>query len=107
VTTTLRGRDLSPGERVYLAYESGNRDEEVFDNPYVFDITAPRGQQASFGFGTHVCIGAAFARLEATALLRELVTRFPHFELAGVPQQMVTVLRNGWHTAPIVFHATR
>jgi cytochrome P450 len=75
VTTTLRGRDLSPGERVYLAYESGNRDEEVFDNPYVFDITAPRGQQASFGFGTHVCIGAAFARLEATALLRELVTR--------------------------------
>jgi cytochrome P450 len=105
--TALRGRDLSPGERVYLAYESGNRDEEVFENPGVFDITAPRGQQASFGFGTHVCIGAAFARLEATALLRELVTRFPHFEPAGVPQRMVTVLRNGWHTAPMVFHASR
>jgi cytochrome P450 len=103
--TELRGRQLRPGERVYLAYESGNRDEDVFTNPDVFDITAPRGQHASFGFGTHVCIGAAFARIEATALLRELVTRFPHFELAGPAERMVAVLRNGWHRAPMVFHA--
>jgi hypothetical protein len=41
------------------------------------------------------------------SLLRELVTRFPYFELAGMPQRMVTVLRNGWHTAPMVFHVGR
>jgi hypothetical protein len=41
------------------------------------------------------------------SLLRELVTRFPYFELAGMPQRMVTVLRNGWHTAPMLFHAAR
>jgi cytochrome P450 len=103
--TALRGRALHPGQRVYLAYESANRDEEVFDRADVFDISAMRGQQSSFGFGTHVCIGAAFARLEATSLLRELVARFPRFEQAAPATPMVSVLRTGWHHAPMTFYA--
>jgi cytochrome P450 len=101
--TELRGVSFEPGQRVYLAYESGNRDEDVFSDPDVFNIKASRGQQASFGFGTHVCIGAAFARVEAVALLQELVTRYPRFELAAAPERMVAVLRNGWHKAPLRF----
>jgi cytochrome P450 len=105
VRTALRGRMLHPGQRVYLAYESANRDEEVFDRADVFDITAMRGQHSSFGFGTHVCIGAAFARREATSLLRELVTRFPRFEQAAPAMPMISVLRSGWHHAPMTFYA--
>jgi cytochrome P450 len=103
--TVLRGRTLNPGQRVYLAYESANRDEEVFPHADEFDITANSGQQSSFGFGTHVCIGAAFARVEAISLLLELVTRFPRFEQAAPAEPMITVLRTGWHRAPMVFHA--
>lgn len=105
VRTALRGQMLDPGQRVYLAYESANRDEEVFDRADVFDITAMRGQHSSFGFGTHVCIGAAFARREATSLLRELVTRFPGFERAAPATPMISVLRTGWHHAPMTFYA--
>jgi cytochrome P450 len=90
---------------VYLAYESTNRDEEVFERPEVFDITAERRQQSSFGFGVHACMGAPFARFEAASLIRELVARFPLFEQAGPAEPMVSVLRTGWHNAPMVFHA--
>jgi cytochrome P450 len=103
--TVLRDQTLHPGQRVYLAYESANRDEEVFERAEVFDITAERRQQSSFGFGVHACMGAPFARFEAASLLRELVARFPRFEQAGPPEPMVTVLRTGWHHAPMVFHA--
>jgi len=103
--TVLRDQTLHPGQRVYLAYESANRDEEVFERAEVFDINAERRQQSSFGFGVHACMGAPFARFEAASLLRELVARFPRFEQAGPPEPMVTVLRTGWHHAPMVFHA--
>jgi cytochrome P450 len=105
--TVLRDKTLDPGQRVYLAYESANRDEEVFDRADVFDITTPRRQQSSFGFGIHACMGAPYARFEATSLLRELVTRFPRFEQAAPATPMVSVLRTGWHHAPMIFHAAR
>ncbi|WP_424810171.1 cytochrome P450 [Rhodococcus sp. 27YEA15] len=101
--TTLRGVNLEQGQRVYLAYDSANRDEELFDRPYIFDIERPRTQQAAFGFGTHVCIGAAFARMEASALLTALLDRFPRFESAEPAEKMIAVLRNGWHSAPMRF----
>jgi cytochrome P450 len=105
--TVLRDKTLHPGQRVYLAYESANRDEEVFERADAFDITAPRRHQSSFGFGIHGCMGAPYARFEATSLLRELVTRFPRFEQAAPATPMVSVLRTGWHHAPMIFHAAR
>jgi len=102
--TEIRGRQLRPGERVYLAYDSANRDEDAFADPYRFDVTREfTTQQLSFGFGTHACIGAAFARSEATALLEALLDRFDSFELVGEPAPVITVLRNGWGHAPVVF----
>ncbi|MER6176126.1 cytochrome P450 [Streptosporangium sp. NPDC001681] len=101
--TEIRGVALRPGQRVYLAYDSANRDEEVFADPDVFDVTVPRRQHASFGFGTHVCIGAAYARKEAAALLSALLRRFTTFELAGEPERVVAVLREGYLGAPVVF----
>jgi cytochrome P450 len=103
--TVLRDKTLHPGQRVYLAYESANRDEDIFERADIFDIAAPRRQQSSFGFGIHACMGAPYARFEAASLLRELVKRYPRFKRAAPPEPMVSVLRTGWHHAPMVFHA--
>src|ERR1700757_4002585 len=103
--TVMRDQTLHPGQRVYLAYEAANRDEDIFERADVFDITADRRQQSSFGFGVHACMGAPYARFEAASLLRELVKSFPRFEQAAPAERMVSVLRTGWHRAPMVFHA--
>jgi cytochrome P450 len=100
---SLRGREIEPGQHVYLAYDSANRDEEIFSNPDVFDIAAERPQQAAFGFGTHVCIGAAYARVEAVGLLDRLLDRFSSFTLVAEPERVVSVLRSGWRQADVIF----
>ncbi|WP_165965855.1 cytochrome P450 [Pseudonocardia dioxanivorans] len=104
--TTLGGQELRPGERVWMAFDAANRDPAKFDRPHVFDIAARRANRnLAFGFGTHVCIAAALARVEAVTLLRTLLARFPRFEIAGPGRRVESFLRNGWVELPIVFHA--
>lgn len=72
----LGGRSFRPGEKVVLFYASANRDESVFADPDVFDITrSPNPHLGYGGGGPHHCIGAHLARLEMKALFRELLTR--------------------------------
>ena len=60
--TTVRGVDIAEGESVYLACVSGNRDEEVFDAPFRFDVGRDsRNKHVAFGYGVHFCLGAALA----------------------------------------------
>ncbi|PCG85329.1 cytochrome P450 [Streptomyces sp. WZ.A104] len=72
----LGGRTFLPGEKVALIYASANRDEEVFTHPDRFDITrSPNPHLGYGGGGPHHCLGAHLARLEMTALFRELLSR--------------------------------
>lgn len=73
--TTIAGVDIAEGDRVMLAYPSGNRDETVFDDPYRFDVTRSPNPHVGFGFGTHFCLGASLARLVLTRVLEGLVPR--------------------------------
>ena len=76
------GPDTIPaGERVLLLVGSANRDPEVFDRPDEFDVTRDASQMLSFGKGTHFCMGAALARLEARVAFEEWWKRFPHYEI--------------------------
>ncbi|MFM8793424.1 MAG: cytochrome P450 [Acidimicrobiales bacterium] len=59
------------GDRIILLYPSANRDGSVFRDPFVFDIARSPNPQISFGFGTHLCIGANLAR----AVLKSVFTR--------------------------------
>jgi cytochrome P450 len=59
--TTVRGVPIAKGESVYLAYVSGNRDEEVFDEPFRFDVGRDPNKHVAFGYGVHFCLGAALA----------------------------------------------
>ncbi|MFB8073920.1 cytochrome P450 [Streptomyces californicus] len=83
-THTLGGRTFLPGEKVALVYASANRDEAVFTRPDHFDITrSPNPHLGYGGGGPHHCLGAHLARLEMTALLRELTERRPIVRSTG------------------------
>ena len=66
------GQAIAAGDRLVLLYPSANRDESVFNDPFDFDIHRSPNPHLSFGFGTHLCIGANLARLVLTTMFREL-----------------------------------
>ncbi len=80
---SLRGVDIEAGDAVVAWLGSANRDEEVFPDPYRFDITRRPNRHVAFGFGPHYCIGAPLARLSLGLLFEELVKVVEEFELAG------------------------
>jgi cytochrome P450 len=100
----LRGQTIKQGQYVYLLYFAANRDEECWTDPDTFDITRPAEPAVlSFGFGQHVCIGAALARLEARVFLEEMLARFSSVSLAGEPKRVESPLQHGWHLLPVTF----
>ena len=89
----LSGVQIRKGERVGLFYASANYDEDVFTDPYTFDITrSPNPHLAFGGHGAHYCIGANLARMEITTLFEELANQAPDITRIGTP----TRLRSGW-----------
>jgi cytochrome P450 len=99
--TTVRGVPIAKGESVYLAYVSGNRDEEVFDQPFRFDVSRDPNKHLSFGYGVHFCLGAALARMEMNSLFTELLPRLESVELAGTPELTATTFVGGLKHLPI------
>ena len=86
-----------------LCYPSGNRDESVFADPFVFDVTRTPNRQLAFGYGAHVCIGQHLARMEMRILWEELLPRLDHVELAGEPKNMTGNFVSGPKSVPIRF----
>lgn len=81
---TVCGRRIRPGERVFLALQSANRDECVFDDPDRFDIRRPtQPSHVGFGRGPHACLGAQLARFEARIALPRIVDRLPGLRIDG------------------------
>ncbi|HEX5946150.1 MAG TPA: cytochrome P450 [Acidimicrobiales bacterium] len=72
---TYNGVDLQAGDRVFLLYQSANRDEEVFDDPDEFRIDRDPNPHLGFGIGTHYCLGANLARAEISVVFTELFSR--------------------------------
>jgi cytochrome P450 len=99
--TTVRGVPIAKGESVYLAYVSGNRDEEVFDEPFRFDVSRDPNKHVAFGYGVHFCLGAALARMEMNSLFSELIPRLESIELAGEPELAATTFVGGLKHLPI------
>lgn len=82
---TLGGHDIGAGDRVVFWYPSGNRDEDVFADPFRFDIQrAPNPHLAFGGGGVHYCLGANLAHKEIQVVLRTIATGYD-IELAGSP----------------------
>jgi len=99
--TTVRGVPIAKGQSVYLAYVSGNRDEEVFDDPFRFDVGRDPNKHLAFGYGVHFCLGAALARMEMNSLYTEMLPRLESIELAGEPELSATTFVGGFKHLPI------
>ena len=79
--TELAGQHIRAGEKLLLLYPSANRDEDVFDDPFTFDIRRTPNDHVAFGHGPHFCLGASLARLELRVVFEELLERFPDLHL--------------------------
>jgi cytochrome P450 len=98
----LSGVRLTRGQDVIIWYSSGNRDEEVFDDPYTFDVTRASNPHMAFGGGgPHMCIGQYLAKLELKLVFNELIKRIPQPELAGEPVRFKDNFLRGLTTLPI------
>jgi cytochrome P450 len=103
--TTLRGRKIAQGDWLMLCYASGNRDEEVFEDPYVFRSDRSPNRLVSFGYGAHLCLGQHLAKMEMRILFDELLPRLQSVELAGEARNSQSVFVSGPKRVPIRFRA--
>jgi cytochrome P450 len=99
--TTIRGVPIAAGDSVLLSYASANRDEDVFDDPFRFDVGRDPNRHIAFGYGVHFCLGAALARMEVNSFFSELVPRLESVELTGEPRHMATIFVGGLKHLPI------
>jgi cytochrome P450 len=99
--TTVRGVQIAAGDSVLLSYVSANRDEDVFADPFRFDVGRDPNKHLAFGYGVHFCLGAALARMEVNSFFTELVPRLESIELTGDPEHVATTFVGGLKHLPV------
>ncbi|MFC4909108.1 cytochrome P450 [Actinomadura gamaensis] len=97
----LRGVPIRAGDSLLLSYPSANRDEDVFADPFRFDVGRDPNKHLAFGFGVHYCLGAALARIEVRAFFEELLPRLESVEPDGEPIGIATTFVGGLKRLPI------
>ena len=104
--TEVRGVPIAAGESVLLSYASSNRDEDVFDEPFRFDVGRDPNRHNAFGYGVHFCLGAALARMEVSSFFSALLPRLDDIELVGKPEHVATIFVGGLKHLPIRYSLT-
>lgn len=93
----LGGQLIKKGDKVVMWYISGNRDEEVIDNPDAFIIDRDNARQhLSFGFGVHRCMGNRLAEMQIRILWEEILERFDDIALLEEPERVESNFVNGY-----------
>ena len=104
--TEVRGEKISAGEKVSIWYVSANRDEEIFEDPFTFDILrSPNDHVAFGGGGPHFCLGSSLARMEIRVLFEELARRVPRLEAKGEAQSLRSNFIGGIKHLPVDLRA--
>jgi cytochrome P450 family 142 subfamily A polypeptide 1 len=103
----LAGQTISEGQKLLLLYPSANRDEDVFPEPFTFDLRRQPNEHVAFGFGPHFCLGNSLARLELRVMFEQLLARLPDLELTdpdkGEPAYRPANFVSGYETMPVRF----
>ena len=100
----LRGKTIKAGDKVVMWHISANRDEEVFEEPFQFNIERTPNDHIGFGGGgAHFCLGANLARMELRLVFRELVTRISDMQLAGDVERLRSNFIGGIKHMPVTF----
>jgi cytochrome P450 len=101
--TELGGRRIKKSDWLMLCYASGNRDEEVFENPFEFRCERKPNRHVAFGYGAHLCLGQYLAKLEMRILFEELLPRLKSLALDGEVKMTQAYFVNGPKKLPIRF----
>ena len=101
--TQLRGINIKKDDWMMINFASANRDEEVYENPFVFDIMRKPNRHLALGYGAHVCLGQHLARLEMRIFWEELLPRLKSVSLAGKVKRVGASFVSGPHSVPIEF----
>ena len=101
--TEVAGRAVKKDDWIMLCYASGNRDEAVFEDPFLFRVERKPNKHLAFGYGAHVCLGQHLAKMEMRVLWEELLPRLKSVELDGEPAMSEAVFVNGPKRLPIRF----
>ena len=89
----LSGVPIKKGQRVVMSYRSANFDEEVFDDPFSFNVLRDPNPHVGFGgTGAHYCIGANLARMTIDLMFNAIADHLPDLSSLGTPER----LRSGW-----------
>lgn len=99
----LRGKQIRKGDALQLLYVSANRDEDVFADPFRFDITRENNKHLAFGHGAHLCVGQHLARMEIRAFFAELLRRLDHLELGGRTRRVESYFVGGLKSLPLTY----
>jgi cytochrome P450 len=101
--TEMGGRKIARGDWLMLCYASGNRDEEVFEEPFRFRCDRKPNRHVAFGNGAHLCLGQYLAKLEMRILFEELLPRLKSVSLDGEVKMSQATFVNGPKKLPIRF----
>ncbi|MGY3584770.1 cytochrome P450 [Bradyrhizobium sp. USDA 4341] len=101
--TELGGRKIAKGDWLMLCYASGNRDEEVFEDPDRFRSDRKPNRHVAFGYGAHLCLGQYLAKLEMRILFEELLPHLKSLSLDGEVKMTQAYFVSGPKKLPIRF----
>jgi hypothetical protein len=99
----LHGETVPAGTPILLLWGAASLDERAFDDPERFDIHRRGDPHLALGWGTHLCIGAALARLEARVAFEELVAAFPRVSVLGTPERIPSSWQWGFTSLHVAF----
>lgn len=104
-THQIEGVTLHEGDRVFAMVSAANRDPRAFADPHALDIARSPNRHLTFGFGTHFCMGAPLARIEAQQCIGRLLAACPRISRAeGEPQWIDALMMRGLDRLPVVLH---
>ncbi len=104
VDTEVSGTKMSEGDRIVMWHVSANRDEDVWADPFTFDITRDPNPHIGFGAGgAHYCLGANLAKMELKLIFTEILRRLPDLALAAEPQILRSNFIAGVKSMPVTF----
>ena len=97
----LRGKTIKKDDPIMMLYPSGNRDEDVFENPNSFQADRRPNRHMAFGHGAHHCLGNLLAKMEMRHLYEEMFSRVKSIELNGEPKLTQSTFVSGLKTLPV------
>ena len=99
----LKDREIKKDDSILLCYPSGNRDEEIFDDPFKFKVDRSPNRHLAFGHGAHLCLGKYLAKIEMEIFYEELFKKIDNIKLNGEPEWVKASFVSGLKSLPIKY----